>query len=70
MAGHNSWETPVDGTNSNIQMNLYRVEHSKSGKTTFKTLVRSIQRTYNIICDPDELFFILKIKRLFGFCRG
>lgn len=60
-----TWKVPVYGEQANIQMNLYRVVHSMSGKTTLKTLVQSIQRSYNIICDRDELFFILQMKRFF-----
>lgn len=67
------WEVPVHGEKADIQMNLYRVAHTNSGrksqKTTFKTLIQSIQRSYNIICDHDEFFFILKMKRFFGYCQ-
>jgi hypothetical protein len=68
-SGTVTWFLDVSGISETVTMALYRVDRSGSDRTVTKTLIKKIRRTYRVICDEDEFYFLLAIKRLFGLCE-
>lgn len=67
-SGTATWFLDVHGINETVQMSLYHIDQSESGKTEVKTLVSQIKRKYQIVCDEKEFFIVLMLKRFFGLC--
>lgn len=63
------WSVPARGNDERIQVNLYRVLHSDTGKTTFMIREKSILRQYEVRCDPDSYFILRFLRRVFGSCH-
>jgi hypothetical protein len=63
------WSVPVHGNDERIQVNLYRVLRSSTGKTTFTIRDKSIERLYEVRCDPDGFFIVHFLRRVFGACH-
>ena len=68
-SGTVTWFLDVSGISETITMALYRVDRSESGRTVTKTLVKDITRTYQVICNEDDFFLLLALKRLFCLCE-
>lgn len=64
-----TWSVPVRGKFESAQVDIYYVTHSNARYTTNKTLVRSMRRSYNVICDRNEFFVVLMVKKTFSLCR-
>ena len=68
-SGTITWYYDVSGTSDTVQMALYEVDESESGETEIKTLLKHFRRKYQVVCDKDQFFLILMLKRLFGLCN-
>lgn len=64
------WKVPVSGKSESVQVEVYSITRSNTGKTTYKTLTRSMQRSYNVVCDRNALFIVLIIKKFFSLCNA
>ena len=64
-----TWSVPAHGNDERIQVNLYRVLKSSTGKTTFKIRDKSIERLYEVHCDPDGFLIVRFLRRVFGACH-
>jgi hypothetical protein len=68
-SGTVSWYLRVYGESATVDMALYEVDQSDSGRTVTKTLVQEIRRTYQIECNKDECAMVLALKRWLGLCN-
>jgi hypothetical protein len=64
-----TWSVRVHGNDERIQANLYRVLRSSTGKTTFTIRDKSIERLYEVRCDPNGFFIVHFLRRIFGACH-
>jgi hypothetical protein len=63
------WSVRVHGNDERIQVNLYRVLRSSTGRTTFTIRDKSIERLYEVRCDPGGFFIVHFLRRVFGACH-
>jgi hypothetical protein len=68
LSGEATWSWRAHGRSKVAEVGLYRVDRSASGRTATLTLLQSIQRRYDIVCDPDAPPFERLLKHLFASC--
>ncbi|MCG7781204.1 hypothetical protein [Lelliottia amnigena] len=69
LSGEFEWKVPVKGRNEAIQVNIYRILEDKNGKVKDKILLRGMFRDYDVICNQNEFFLTLMVKKFFSICK-
>lgn len=65
-----TWYLKPKGKSETIDVNLYRIDTSTSGKTKVTTLLKQVRRTYDVVCNEKECGVILFFKKhVFCSCR-
>jgi len=67
-SGTLTWMVSVAGKNETVTVALYHTRVSTSGRTTERTLLHSVARTYRVVCNLHEWAITRKLKQLFGRC--
>lgn len=68
LSGTVTWWWRAHGRSESAEVGLYRVERSASGRSATLTLLQSIRRRYDVLCDANASPFERFLKRLFGSC--
>lgn len=68
-SGKITWYDDVCGQEKTITLALYRLEATPTGRVEEKTLLKEIQRRYDIRCDRSQFALFRFAKETLGLCK-